>query len=174
MDKETFKNIEKRLYSYYEKEELIKTIKYKIEKLEKQIEQIDEDIKNNNVIIETDLKGISYGERVQSSSNGTSYMERELVKAIERLEREKDYKLASISDLKREARELEESSSEIEYNIKKLNEMDLKFIELKYKKRPRCSIEEVALELNMSRSAGYDKRDKLINYIGKWIIDINI
>ncbi|MBC2579696.1 sigma-70 family RNA polymerase sigma factor [Clostridium sp. DJ247] len=168
IDKETSKKIERNIYNYYEKKEIIKSIKYKIEKLEEQVKQIEAVIKGNNVVIEEGYKSITYEEKVQYSSDGTSYVERELIKAIERLEREKDYKLAKISDLKKEIREIEESFAEIEYNIKMLKDEDLKFLELKYKVKPKLSVEIVASRLNMSRSTAYDKRGKLINEIAKW------
>ncbi len=168
MDKDMFKAVERKIYNYYEKEELIKSIRYKIEKLEAQIKQIDADIKNNNVNIEAGYSSIVWEERVQRSSDGTSFAERELVKAIEKLEREKESKLAKISELKAEIREIEEGFAEIEYNINTLKDEDLKFLELKYKVRPRLSVEIVASRLSMSRSAGYDKRKRLISEVAKW------
>ncbi len=166
IDKETFRRTEKKLYNYYEQEEVIKSIKYKIEKLENQVKQIEQDIKNNNVVIEEESKSITYEERVQSSSDGTSYAERELVRAVERLEREKDYKLAKVSDLKSDIREIEETSAAIEYNIGMLSKEDLNFIELKYK--VKLSVEEVSDKLNLARSTGYNKREKLVYDIANW------
>lgn len=166
IDKETFRKTERKLYNYYEQEEVIKSIEYRIEKLKNQVKQIEQDIKNNNVVIEEESRSITYEERVQTSSNGTSYVERELVRAVERLEREKDYKLAKISDLKTEIREIEDTSAAIEYNIGMLSKEDLNFIELKYK--VKLSVEEVSDELNLSRSTGYNKRERLVNNIANW------
>jgi len=166
MDKSLFRSTERKLYNYFEQEEVIKSIKCKIEKLEKQVEQITEDIKNNNVVITEESRSISYEERVQSSSDCTSYAERELIKAIERLETEKDYKLTKILDLKASMREIEESSYAIEYNIKMLSKEDYNFIELKYKRK--LSIEEVADELGMARATAYRKREELIEDIANW------
>ncbi|MFL0248869.1 sigma-70 family RNA polymerase sigma factor [Clostridium neuense] len=169
MNKEILKEVEKRLYSYFEREYTVKGIKLKISKLEEQITQIEEDIKNNNVIIEEESRAVTYGEKVQTSLNYTSYAEREFVKAIERLEREKVFKLARIGELKAELRKVEEEASEIECNMHRLSKLDLEFIELKYKFKPKLSVEEVSNELNMSRSSAYIRRDKIINEIYSWI-----
>lgn len=165
MNKEILKEVEKRLYDYFDYEYMVKAIKLKINKLEEQIKQIDDDIKNNNVIIEEESRSITYGEKVQTSLECTSYVEREFIKAIDRLEREKVFKLARIGELKTELRKIEEEFSETECNIQKLSKFDLEFIELKYKSKPRLSVEEVSNELNMSRSCAYVKRDKIINEI---------
>lgn len=169
MNKDILKTVENRLYDYFEREELLEGSKLKIHKLQEQIKQIDEDIRGNNVMIEGEYKSITYGEKVQTSLDTTSYFEKEFVRAVERLEKEKVFKLGRISELKSEMRKLEEASIDIECNIDKLQEIDLKFIELKYKSKARLSVEEVANELNMSRSSAYLKRDKLIIEIAGWI-----
>lgn len=165
MDKEILREVEKRLYDYFDHEYMVKGIKLKINKLEEQIKQIREDIKNNNVIIEEESRSITYGEKVQTSSDCTSYAEREFMKAIDRLEREKVFKLSRIGELKTELRKIEEEFSETECKIERLPQLDLEFIKLKYKSKPRLSVEEVSNELNMSRSSAYIKRDKIINEI---------
>ncbi|MBD5572379.1 sigma-70 family RNA polymerase sigma factor [Clostridium botulinum] len=166
MDKDSFRKTERMLYNYFKKSKIIQHKHNLINILNKRIEEIEKDIKKTNVRIDYDLQATPGGERVQTSSTGTSYAERAIIKAIENLEKEKTDKQQQILNIKSYISELEEESSSIECNIGMLNEEDKKFIELKYGKE--LSVEEVGSEMGMCRSVAYDKRKELVNNIMIW------
>lgn len=68
-------------------------LKNRVKHLSNRIEIIMDKIKNNNVTLEEESRSRTYDEIVQTSNNGTSYAERELVRQIERLEIELGEKL---------------------------------------------------------------------------------
>lgn len=163
----TFRNMERMLYNYFIKDNIIKSKKDMIEMLEKQIKQLEERIKTNNAKIEPGLNmGISYDERVQTSIDGTSYAEKAVVRAIERLEVDTTEKLEELFKLEKDIMDIERETKIIELNVGMLSEEDKKFIEMKYKER--MSVEEIAEKVNLSRTAGYNKRDKVVESIIHW------
>ena len=78
--KREFKIIEDKLYNFFNKEKKIATLNYRIEILKKQIEKIDQELKDCDVSIEIESSSPGFEERVQTSSNGTSYAEREVIR----------------------------------------------------------------------------------------------
>ncbi|EPY6430837.1 sigma-70 RNA polymerase sigma factor region 4 domain-containing protein [Clostridium sporogenes] len=165
MDKDSFRKTERMLYNYFKKEEVIKYKKDVIEVLKNRIEQLEKRIKNTNVNIDYDLQAVPCGERVQTSTD-TSYAERAIVQAIDRLIREQADKKQEILNLEEDISNIEKESKAIEFNIRMLNEEDKEFIKLKYKQE--SSVEQIADELNMSRAAGYKKREKIVKDIIHW------
>lgn len=163
----TFRNMERMLYNYFIKDEIIKSKKELIQMLEKQIDKLEEQIKTNNVKIEPELNmGISYDEKVQTSTDGTSYAEKAVIRAVEGLEMDKAEKLEEIFKLEKDIMDIERESKIIELNVGMLSEEDKRFIEMKYKER--MSVEEIAERINLSRTAGYNKRDKIVENIIHW------
>ncbi|WP_242957633.1 sigma-70 family RNA polymerase sigma factor [Clostridium cochlearium] len=163
----TFRNMERMLYNYFIKDEIIKSKKQLIQMLEKQIDKLEEQIKTNNVKIEPELNmGISYDEKVQTSTDGTSYAEKAVIRAVEGLEMDKAEKLEEIFKLEKDIMDIERESKIIELNVGMLSEEDKRFIEMKYKER--MSVEEIAERINLSRTAGYNKRDKIVENIIHW------
>ena len=78
--KREFKIIEDKLYNFFNKEKKIAALRYQIEILRKQIERLDKDLRECNITIEIESSSPSFEERVQSSSDGTSYAEREVIR----------------------------------------------------------------------------------------------
>ncbi|MBY7043888.1 hypothetical protein HYI16_17835, partial [Clostridium botulinum] len=87
----------------------------------------------------------TYDEIVQTSSNGTSYAERELIRQIERLEIELGEKIKKKGKVEYKIREIEEEISVMEDNLSSLNEENKKFIELKYGENK--SVDWIAVEM---------------------------
>lgn len=163
----TFRNMERMLYNYFIKDDIVKSKKELIEMLENQINKLEEQIKTNNVKIEPELNmGISYDEKIQTSTDGTSYAEKAVIRAVEGLEMDKAEKLEEIFKLEKDIMDIERESKIIELNVGMLSEEDKKFIEMKYKER--MSVEEIAEKINLSRTAGYNKRDKIVENIIHW------
>lgn len=169
IDKETFRKTESRLYRHFKQLKLIEKLKHKVLILWKQKEHIEKDIKNNNVTIETGLNmGIEYGkERVQTSPTGSSYAEQEMIKAIDKLERELLYKKKKILKINTRIREMEEQSQDMQFNLSMLNEESKRYIEFKYGERR--GIGWIANEMYAgARATAYRKREELVEDIVQW------
>lgn len=68
------------LYNYFNKKRRIDALKHQIKILDKQIEKIDRNLRSCNITIEEESSSLLFDERVQTSSNGISYAEREVMK----------------------------------------------------------------------------------------------
>lgn len=163
MDKELFRKTEGNIYRYYRYKREIQSITHRIEFLKGRIKKIEEDIQNTNVTIDYYQNGIGINERVQTSNTGTSYAEAEIIKEIEKLEREHCNKIKQLMKAKVKLRDMEEFISYMQFNINMLNEEDKRFIELKY--GDGLKIPEVATRLNLSQATAYRKREELVENI---------
>ncbi|WP_142415425.1 sigma-70 family RNA polymerase sigma factor [Hathewaya massiliensis] len=165
-DRELFRKTEKRLYDHFNKEDIIKKKESLISLYTSQLKELESDIKNNNVRLDTGLKSINYDEKVQTSTTGTSFMEQELIKGITKLEKEWTFKQNKIEQLKKEIRDIKELAITIESNINMLNKEDKKFIELKYK--DKLEVQVIAMKLNMSPATAFRLRKRLVYDIANW------
>ncbi|CAM3001019.1 sigma-70 family RNA polymerase sigma factor [Hathewaya histolytica] len=165
-DRELFRKTEKRLYDHFNREDIIKKKEELIALYSTQLKELESDIKNNNVRLDTGLKSINYDEKVQTSTIGTSFMEQELIKGITRLEKEWSFKQNKIEQLKKEIRDINELAITIESNINMLNDEDKRFIELKYKRS--LEVQVIAIKLNMSSATAFRLRKKLVYDIANW------
>ena len=86
--KQLDRKTEGRLFRYYRILRDIDKMYNKTTILEEQIKSIEHDIKHNNVSLEEESRSITYEVRIQSSSDGTSYAEKEFMKQMENLELE--------------------------------------------------------------------------------------
>jgi chromosome segregation ATPase len=171
LDKEQFRKAEGRLYRYYKQLKLIEKLKNTSIVLYKQIKQIEEDMSETNVKIDYIQSGMAVGEKVQSSSSGTSYAEREIERAIEQLEKELVYKKRKILKLRARIRGMEEEISDMEYNISMLSEENKRFLEYKYSEKMNPT--EIAEKMNMATATAYRKREELVEDIAQWCNVIN-
>ncbi|KMT21579.1 hypothetical protein [Clostridium cylindrosporum] len=168
MNNELFRKVEARLYDMYKKIKMINCLKRECESLQEHADMIMKDIKRSNISIEAEMYlGIDYSSiNVQTSHNGDSYMDRELIAAITRLENEWRYVRRKLIKKHEKIREIERSILTLKNNIEMLSEENKRFIELKY--GDKRSIPEIADMLNMGRTTAYRKREELISDIAQW------
>lgn len=168
MDKELFRKTEGRLYRYFSSLNRIDTLNIEIEELKRQREVVRRDIRDTNVFIETDLNlAVSYGEKVQTSPDGTSHAEKEVIKQIEKLERELAFINIKILKKKSKVRGLEREIISFKPIVDTLGEEEKRFIRMKYSDKK--SIEYIAVELfGGVRMSAYRKRKELIGNILEW------
>lgn len=166
MDKELFKETENKVRRYYQKDKLINYLKNKIKRLDSQINEIEIQLKKNDVTLEPGIKPINYEERVQTSGDGSSFAERQAMKITEfRLERinnkmmEKEKLLEQIDQIELEYTDLDESIREIKGKYKEL-------LEMAYKKG--YGEQKIAQELNWVQSQINRKKQTLMKIIADW------
>ncbi|MFH5975340.1 hypothetical protein ACHM2L_15830, partial [Clostridium perfringens] len=84
MDKTLFKKTEWQLYNYFEKDLKIKAAESKRDLLKKNIEELERKIKTTDVSLSPDVKSIGFSEWVQTSNDGVSAAEKNMINLIER------------------------------------------------------------------------------------------
>lgn len=168
--KETFRKTEARLYNYYKQLKILEKLKCKIKLLKMQQSEIELEMKNlNNLTLEVYANmGIDYSrDKIQTTSTGTGESERETIKYITRLEKERDHKVREIMKCNARLREIDLQCQDMKYNLSMLNEECRRFIEWKYGENK--SIEWIGEEMYVgSRATAYRKRDELIEGIAQW------
>ena len=166
MSRDRFKQTEDKLYNYFNKEKKIATLNYRIEVLKKQIDKINQELRECDVNIEIESSSPAFEERVQSSSDGTSYAERELIRIIDLKLKRKLSKEIEIEEIKEEIENIELDNSILEYNLQFINEEWYKLLELKYKFKKNET--QISLEMNISQSQVNKIKQKAISDIMRW------
>ena len=166
MSRDKFKKTEDKLYNYFNKEKKIATLNYRIELLKKQRDKINQELKECDVSIEVESSSPGFEERVQSSSDGTSYAEREVIRITELKLKRKLSKEIEIEEIKEEIENIELDNSILEYNLKYINEEWYKLLELKYKFKKNET--QISLEMNISQSQVNKIKQKAIANIQRW------
>ena len=154
MDKELFMKIEENLYGYFKDKNKITSVRKEITIVSNLINTLERNIQTCYGSIELNIIAI-----------GTTYVEREIEKAIDDMEKERAQRVRKLYKLQCEERNLIYKIEKIEINISMLNEESKNFIELRYNKG--LGVRAVALELNMSKNTAYGKRAELINSIAE-------
>lgn len=166
MDKELFRKTEGRLYRYYESKKSIRGLEEVIARLEGQKETIEYDIRHTNVRVDPYQNGAGMSERIQTSSSGTSYVEEEIAREIEKLEKERVIVIKKILKTKSKKRELEIYISNMDCNINMLDEESKRFLELKYS--DKAKVIAIARKMNMAEATVYRIREEIIGNIANF------
>ncbi len=166
MSRDRFKKTEDKLYNYFNKEKKIATLNYRIQILKKQIYEINQELKECNVNIEIESSSPGFEERVQSSSDGTSYAEREVIRITDLKLKRKLSKEIEIEELKEKIENIELDNSILEYNLQYINKEWYKLLELKYKFKKNEV--QISLEMNISQSQVNKIKQKAIANIQRW------
>ncbi|MBU3102969.1 hypothetical protein [Clostridium gasigenes] len=166
MKNEKFKLIEKTLYEFYEDQKSIKTIEREIYNLKAQYEEIGETLRSSRFNIEEQSSSPDFSEKVQSSSDCTSYVEKQMIKRVEILQREQQLILDKEVEREGKLRAIRRSSEGMKANIEMLSEEYKTFIKLKYAEKK--AIEQIYPEINKSRSLTFELRGKIIEEIARW------
>lgn len=166
MSRDRFKKTEDKLYNYFNKEKKIATLNYRIEVLKKQIDKINQELKACDVNIEIEISSPGFEERVQSSPDGTSYAEREVIRITDLKLKRKLSKEIEIEEIKEEIENIELDNSILEYNLQFINKEWYKLLELKYKFKKNET--QISLEMNISQSQVNKIKQKAIADIRRW------
>ena len=166
MSKDRLKKTEDKLYNYFNKEKKIATLNYRIEVLKKQIYKINQELRECDVNIEIESSSPGFQERVQSSPDGTSYAEREVIRITDLKLKRKLSKEIEIEEIKEEIENIELDNSILEYNLQYINEEWYKLLELKYKFKKNET--QISLEMNISQSQVNKIKQKVISNIQRW------
>lgn len=166
MRDEKFKLIEKKLYRFYEDQKTIKTIEREISSLKEQYEEIEETLRNSRFSIEEQSSSPDFSERVQSSTDGTSYVEKQMIKRVEMLQKEQQLILDKEIERESRLRSIRRECEGIKSNIEMLSDEYRTFIKLKY--QDKYSVDQIYPKINSSRPSAFKLRANIIEEISRW------
>ncbi|MCE5221865.1 MAG: hypothetical protein LLF98_11560 [Clostridium sp.] len=166
MDKELFDKTESQLTKYFSKEKIVKALKDKIFLLDKQIKSIDQDLRTSNISIEPESKSPSFEERVQTSSDGMGYAEREVMRVTELKIRRKTEKQLEREKVLEQLDNIEIEYNEIEWKIKDFTGELRILLELKYKNG--LGENAIAERIHLSQSQVNRIKQQIIRKISMW------
>ena len=166
MDKTLFRKTEWQLYNYFETDLKIKAAERKRDLLKKNVEELERKIKNTDVSLSSDVKSVGFNERVQTSTDGVSAAEKNMINLIERLEREIEKKESQIIDQELLIMESKEKNATLDDYIKWLGEEARKFLEYRY--RDKFKSWEIANRLNISAATCTRMKNDLIEDVARW------
>lgn len=166
MDKKLFEKTESQLTRYFSKEKIVKALKDKISLLNKQIKSIDEDLRTTNLSIEPESKSPSFEERVQTSSDGMSYAEKEVMRVTELKIRRKTEKQLEREKVLEQLDNIEIECNEIEWKIKDLTGESKTLLELKY--RDKCNEYQISMKMHLSQGQVNKRKQQIIRKIAIW------
>lgn len=162
-NKYIFRKTEKQLYQYFEDLKKKEAIKKNIDDLNNAIDIIDDKIKECDVNFMIDIQAVGFDERVQTSSNGNSAVEKAVESQITALQREQKHYLSQLYKEEYKLRNLELKTNKMERVINMFNE-DLKyFINLMYNLKMKP--EKIADKIHVSKKTAYNIRDKIVKEI---------
>ncbi|WP_175412883.1 hypothetical protein [Clostridium sp. AWRP] len=163
MDDEVFKNMEQRIFNYFNRDKRISILNKRLEVFKKQIAEIEYKLKNIDVDIPEELRAVAYEERVQTSPTGESYAEKALMNITDRLLKEQTWKKEQVEDIEETLRNMEIDNAVIETNIKDLEIEDQEFLKEKYKYNKKDW--QLGMKFNMSSGGATKRRHRLIRNI---------
>lgn len=148
--KKDFSEIIKKLRKYYKNKKLLDFKKFEIQLINTQIANLQANIKEFNLVIDTDIKGIDYS-RQKISSSSINSLDNKLIIAIEKAEKEISNKEKAIFIITQEIFSIE---IEIEFMEKIINSFtDVAKDYIKYKYKEGMTNKEISFKLSMSEAS---------------------
>ena len=166
-----YKKTEGILYKYYKWKKELKDIEDKITFFQKRITEIDNRIRNTDITIVDYYKSAPIEERVQTSSNGSSFAENQMIKAITELENQQKEMQRKIYKLTYRENQITEFIYTMDRNIEMLGSKERRFIEYKYRLNyPVLQIYKIMREeFHLEQSQFYIIKNNLIRNIAYWM-----
>ncbi len=166
MNRELFRETERKLYDYFQAEKKISCLNLQIELLKKHIIDIRNRIRETDICIPGESRSTTYEEMVQTSGSVISYAERMAMRIIGDMENEIVYKTEQLAGLEKQIRHIESDNAIIAYNLSFVSEDHKKILELKYGQEKKDW--QVGMEMNIERSTITRIKQKLIKDFASW------
>ena len=160
MEKKNMKQIEEKMSLYFKYKNDTASIKGKIILLKAQIDEIESDIRETNISIK------EMNEHNKDEACVENDDKHGLMKLVLRLENELQDKRKELIKLKAEHRAKEKYLKDFEYIMDNLDDIDKKFIDLKYNKKR--SINYISISLNIAQSTAYRKRNRIADLVSSY------
>lgn len=166
MNKELFRETENKLIKYFNKDKITGSLKAKLAILDKQIQEIDKDLRECNISIEEESSSPSFEQKVQTSGTGMSYAEREVMRVTELQIRRKINKQLERQNVLEEMDIIEIECDEIEWKVKDFTGELKTLLELSYK--DKHGENTIADKMHLSQSQVNRRKQQIIRKIVMW------
>ena len=166
MSSAAIREVELSLYRYYAKEKNIRALKDNISFLDKQIEKLESEIHNFDMTIDIESSSPSFEARVQTSSDGTSYAERECIRLIDIKIRRKENLLIEKERILAEIDNIELNARNIAWKIEDFAGESKQLLEYKYNNR--WGEIKIGMEMHLSQSQVNKKKHQLLQNVISW------
>ncbi|KHD34350.1 hypothetical protein NL50_17315 [Clostridium acetobutylicum] len=161
-------DIENKLRNYYTDIKKINILEEKIKSLKSIKERIEDNIRHCDIKIEADLNmGVSYGEKVQTSSTGTGYAEGQIIKQIERQEKKAQELQEEITRTLLEISDLSSKNAILKSILDRIGHVYIDIIEMYYKRG--MSNRSIGMGLNLDERTIRNKKKEALRIIKKLI-----
>lgn len=162
-----YKETEDKLYKYFNKESIYKGLKRQLEVLDKQILEIEKELKECTYIdIEEESKSPGFTERVQTSTNGISYAEGQMIKLTELKLRRKTKKEIERENIIEQLEDMETIESEMEWKVEQLKGNFKELLRLCYK--DNMNEVQISFKLHLSQSQVNKRKNQILEKIFMW------
>lgn len=162
-----YKETEDKLYKYFNKESIYKGLKRQLEVLDKQISEIEKELKECTYIdIEEESKSPGFTERVQTSTNGISYAEGQMIKLTELKLRRKTKKEIERENIIEQLEDMETIESEMEWKVEQLKGNFKELLRLCYK--DNMNEVQISFKLHLSQSQVNKRKNQILEKIFMW------
>lgn len=159
-DKDKANLVKNKLKNYFDNLTSLILLKDKLEFLEIKRIEIENDLKNDNINLNSCISSINYDNvSVKNKGFHCSEQENSIEKAYNELEKNLIKVTNKIYDIKVRIREIEFDSSNIDFILNMLDEHERNLIYLKYKKKKSCY--SISFSENMSASNISRKLNKI-------------
>lgn len=157
------KEAEEKLKYFYKQKKWIISNKSRIEGLESQIKEIEEDIKNCNIKFNIDIKAINYSNHRVNGGQLPSGLDKIIVEQIDKMQDERKHLTAEILELKEKNRNLKKEIDKLEKNINMLHEEYRLFIKYMYEEKRSLTWISVEMYRGAYSTANRRKEEMLKN-----------
>ncbi|PRR77671.1 hypothetical protein CLLI_22350 [Clostridium liquoris] len=166
VDDKAFKEMEQKLFNYFNKDKRVSVLNKRLEILKKQISEIEYKLRNVDVDLPEESRAVGYNERVQTSPTDESYAERACMHITDKLLKEQAWKKEQTADIEETIRNIEADNAFIEANIKDLRVEDQEFLKEKYKYGKTDW--QLGMRFGMSQSTATRVKKQLVQNIINW------
>lgn len=162
-----YKETEDKLYKYFNRYSIQKGLSNQLVVLNRQIEDIEKELKSCNYIsIEEESKSAGFEERVQTSPNGTSYAEGQVIVLTELKLKRKAKKELERENILNQLEDLESITAEMEWKVEQLKEDYKKMLNLIYKEN--MNEVQISFKLHLSQSQVNKRKNQILERIFMW------
>ena len=162
----TIKNTELNLYRFYAKEKSTRALKENISFINGQILKIESEIKECNFNIEPQSTSPSFEAKVQTSNDGTSYAEKEMIRLIDLKLRRNSYLMLEREKILAEIDNIELNAKNIAWRVEDFTGELKELLEHKYK--DRWGENKISLEMNISQSQVNKRKQQILEKVAMW------
>ncbi|WP_373845196.1 hypothetical protein [Clostridium sp.] len=160
------KEIEQKLFNYFNRDKRIRVLNNRLELLRKQISEINYKLEHIDYDLPEESMAIGYDEKVKTSPTGYSFAERTLYNITDRLLESKKIKEGQIANIENTIRDIIADSTNIGDNIELIRDGDREFLKQKYKYGKKDW--QLGMEYGISRQAASKRKNTIILDILKW------